>query len=181
MSLSGLLTAVADYVADVLVNECGRPVPDRVFRYHGRAPQDCCTDAGVLDVSWDRLFPSTSFPTAAGGSEPCPGAPVTPLTVRYTVCWPVPELQPTVLNVDFAGYDALAAELADVADCVSRWLLDLSCDPFLEDPYVAAIFDHAPRGRVRLVESSPILPAGGCAGVQWRLNAAPTAAVESVS
>lgn len=171
MSLSGLLTAVGEYVGDTLVNECGRPAPE-VLRYHGTLPNDCCTDDGVLSVSWEREQAFLKFPaSSAGAAEPCPGLPMVRLIVRYVVCWPVPDvLAESGTVLDYPGWDLRAATLADVADCVTRALIRLQCSP-PDGPFADAVVAAAGRDRFRFVESTPILPGGGCAGVRWHADA----------
>lgn len=154
-----LETALAEFVGDVLVNDCGRPVPDRVLRYHGTLPNDCCTDNGVLAVSWNTITPQ--------GTE-CSAFPQAEVRLRYVVCWPVAEVDERGVTVDDATWDQRAAMLADVADCVTRGLLGLSCSD--DDPLAQAVA-AATVGRIRFLAAEPITPQGGCAGVQWRLTA----------
>lgn len=167
MSLSTLLTAVNEYVGDVLVNDCGRPEPDRQLSYHGRLPHDCCTTNGFLVTSWE---------SGRSSGDPCGGPPVYIVTIRYVVCWDVPEVGTTGVQITDAqdstwNNDALM--LADVADCVGRSLLDLTCAPAPPlDVLAAAVQSEAPYRTLRLVGVSPIVPLGGCAGVQWQLEAA---------
>lgn len=128
MSLSGVMTALAEYVGDELVNTCDRPAPDRVLRYFGTAglPQDCCTEKGVLSVSWSRGAASKNFPQESR-EVPCPGKPLYTLEVRYDVCWPVPNVDANGIDIIDDAWDELAAVLSDVADCVARALLRISC------------------------------------------------------
>lgn len=170
MSLSGVLTALIEYVGQVLVDDCGRPTP-RVLRYHGVMPHDCCTDDGFLVGSWERLYPSTSFPNqTATGAVPCPGIPVAVLNLRYVVCWPVPPVSENGVTLIDDAWDAQAAMLADVADCVTRGLMRALCaPPPVTDPLATALMLAVGRDRLRLIEATPIPAQGGCAGVQWRL------------
>jgi len=171
------MTALAEYVGDVLVNDCGQPVPDRVLRYHGTLPDDCCTEPGVLAVSWSEGRAATEFPTSAASmkNDPCASIPIYTITIRYRVCWPVPDVDESGVQLLDAEWDATAAMLADVADCVARGLLLLKCGAPTApvDPLVAAVLDQVARGWLRFVDVSPSVPAGGCAGVLWRLYAAP--------
>lgn len=182
MSLSALLTAVVEYAADVIVNDLGRPEPDRILRYHGNLPHDCCTDAGFLTVQWVSEYPSATFPNpSASSASPCEGTPAVELRVRYVVCWPEPETTASGVVVSDAydtRVDALTAVLADVADGVFRAFLRLSCPGTAAfDPAAADVLAAA--ARVRAVDATPITPSGMCAGVQWRLYAAPSAGVSA--
>jgi hypothetical protein len=173
MSLSGVLTALAEYVGDAIVNDCGRPVPDRVIRYHGTLPNDCCTDNGFLAVNWQTGFASVTFPAAATGTaDPCRGLPVVEVRLRYVVCWDAPEVtqQGVTVNAEQdARWDADAAMLAEVADGVTRALLRLTCEISLDPLFVAVMDEVGPKHWLRFVAADPIVPLGGCAGVQWRL------------
>lgn len=184
MSLPGLLTAYAEYIADVLVNECGRPVPDRLLRYHTRAPDDLCSDAGSLAVWWDAGVPTNNFPQSAAGAAgpPCGVMPMYTLTARYVVCWPAPEdtgdpEQPVEL-LD-TEWDATAAMLAGVADCVTRFLIRLGCTTSRNEPWSTpagrALVAQCARQSFRFTSASPTIPGGTCAGVEWTCYAAPKA------
>jgi hypothetical protein len=168
MSLSGLLTAVNEYVGDVIVNDCGRPTPSRQLSYHGRLPHDCCTADGFLVTSWESGRPGN-------GDSPCGGPPVYTLTLRYVVCWSVPDADEggvDISDAQDATWNNDALMLADVADCVGRSLTDLTCSSAPVDPMIAAILRLAPQRSLHYVGASPIVPLGGCAGVQWQLTAA---------
>lgn len=173
MSLSGLMTALAEYVGDSIVNDCGRPPPDRVLRYHGVLPHDCCTDNGFLAVNWFTEYASTTFPVAATGSgDPCTGLPVAEMRLRYVVCWSEPEVTQqgvTINDEQDATWDVTAGMLAEVADGVSRALLRLTCDVSVDDLALAVVREVGAPSRLRFVACDPITPLGGCAGVQWRL------------
>lgn len=172
MSLSALLTAVVEYVGDSIVNDCGRPIPTKVMRYHGTMPDACCTDDGVLSISWSSGFPSATFPSRS--TDPCNGPPVYTIEVRYVTCWAGidPTATGSVILPD-DQWDADAAILADVADCVARALTRLSCgSPDLGDPFVAAIYEQAARGKVQWSETTIVRPGGLCAGITWKLYAA---------
>ena len=182
MSFSGLLTALAEYVGDVLVNDCGRPIPDRVLRYHGVIPDDCCTDAGTLAVSWVIGTASSTFGTglAAAPADPCVSMPTYTVAIRYRVCWPLPEAEGPLLDPQ---WDETAAMLADTADCVTRALAALACEarsPGDADPLMEAVWAMLSRRQwLRLVDVSASVPLGGCAGVVWRLLVAPRAGAAS--
>lgn len=184
MSLPGLLTAYAEFIGDTLVNDCGRPVPDRVLRYHTRAPDDLCSEAGSLAVWWDTGTPTVDFPVSAAGrtGPSCARMPMVTLHARYVVCWPAPEdtgdgSQP-VLLLD-TEWDATAGMLAGVADCVSRYLMRLGCGASRAEqpatPAGRALMAQVARESFRFVGASPTIPGGTCAGVEWDCYAAPTA------
>ena len=176
MSLSELETAIANYVGDVLVNECGVAEPERILRYHGTLPHDCCTDDGFLVVSWERGYTTTSFPSASsGGKSPCPGRQVYTINVRYVVCWPAPEADSNGVQIIDNTWDGKASILADVADCIARALSRLECNPNRDDPFVEAVIAQTGT-MVRYIETVPITPLGACAGVQWKLYASPRSA-----
>lgn len=170
MSLANVMTRVAEFVGDQLVNTCERPAPDRVLRYHGTLPHDCCSDRGFLVVNFEREYPSTQFPSpAANNATPCQGLPVAVLVVRYVVCWPLPDVDANGVRPIDDAWDAKAAVLADVADCITRAFMTLACKPDLTDPFVEALIEATGHEKVRLIETVPIVPLGGCAGVQWRI------------
>lgn len=172
MSLSVLETAVNEYIGQILVDECARPEPDRVLRYHGEPPNLCCSQDGMLATWWENLYTSASFPNNTTTATPCQGPVTTVIATKYVVCWPK-------LNVSSQGgitlpdaeHDATAAMLADVGECVMRALLALTCDPERSDPFVAAVL--AQTGKLlRFADCVPLAPRGLCAGVKWRLYAA---------
>lgn len=173
MTLSTLETAVIEYVGDVITNVCGRPSPE-VIRYHGgTVPDDCCTDDGTLSIWWGRLFASAQFPSQS--TDLCVGPPVSELYLRYSVCWPKADVTASggIVNRLDPACDAAAAVLADVADCVHRALIRLSCRPDQDDPFVAAIQNELfPENAIRWRETTAARPLGGCAGVTWALYAA---------
>jgi len=172
MSLSGLMTALAEYVGDALVNDVGRPPPDRILRYHGLLPHDCCTDNGFLAVNWQQEFVSMTFPVQATGSaDNCSGRPVAEIRLRYVVCWEAPAAGPggvVVSDEQDTRWDTTAGMLAEVADGVTRALLRVTCD-LPTDELGRAVVEACGRGWLRFVSADPILPDGTCAGVQWRL------------
>lgn len=178
MSLPGLMSALVEYVGDVLVNECDRQVPERVLRYFGRAglPQDCCTERGVLSVTWDRGWGSQEFPADAvqRTGNPCPGYPVYELVIRYDTCWNVPKKASSGVTLLDDEWDEDAAELAATADCVARALLRLPCaeQGALGQAVLAQLADPE---RIKLREVATGGPLGGCARLVWRVYAAPSA------
>lgn len=182
MSLSTLMTALIEYVGDVIVNDCGRPIPDRLLSYQGVIPDDCCSESGLLAASWADGRPVVKFPAQLASSEPdvCAAAPVYTISIRYRVCWPVPELNDDGIEVNpvqDAKYNEVASMLADVADCVARELISLSCvaGGSTPDPFAQAVLDNvSPRKWLRYVDAQAERALGGCTGVTWRVYAAPS-------
>lgn len=175
MSLSTLLTSVAEYVGDQLVNGCCLAVPDRVIRYHGPIPHDCCSDSGFIAVSWERQYASAQFPVETSTqTSPCAGPMAVVVSVRFVKCWQIPDVDENGVRLADDTWDADAATLADISDCISRALIALACNPDRSDPFVDAVMDHTdPPGSmtpsVRFLEAKVIADQGGCAGVEWRL------------
>ena len=134
--------------------------------YHGRLPHDCCTDDGFLVTSWESG-------RTEGGAPPCAGIPSYTITIRYVVCWSVPEAGEAGVDIS-DGQDTTwnndALMLADVADCVSRALVGITC--LAADDFADAIVAQIRPQSLSFTGVSPIVPLGGCAGVQWQLNAA---------
>lgn len=163
MSLSLLLTSLNEYVGDVLVNDCGRPAPTRQLTYHGRLPHDCCTDDGFLVTSWESG-------RSEGGDQPCAGVPTYTVNVRYVVCWTSPAVGAggvAVTDAQDTTWNNDALMLADVADCVTRSLIRLTCD---DDTLARTLVALTRKQGLRYTGVSPIVPLGGCAGVQWQLS-----------
>lgn len=179
------MTALAEYVGQVLVDECERPAPDRVLRYFGGGvPQDCCTEKGVLSVAWDRGFPSETFPTdASGRARGCASRPIFVLSIYYDVCWNAPEANASGIDLLDSEWDGDAAMLADVAECVARWLIRAECgkvtDQNTTDDVVtkyAALVSAIHEGcedSFRFREVVPVGPGGSCARLVWRVYAGP--------
>lgn len=174
MSSSALMTALLEYVGDVMVNECGLdPGPERVLRYHGARgmPQDCCSEDGYLVASWAREWGSANFPNQARGENGCSALPALQYELRYVVCWPVPPVSTSGVQPIDDRWDEKAAELADVADCVSRALIRLACSTVADDPLRDAVLEQVRCNQFTFVEAVPIDPGGSCAGVLWRVYA----------
>lgn len=171
MSLSGLETAVLDYVADAI--EAARGIPlDRTLRYHGRAlPEDCCTENGTLSISTVNEYHSPRWPVFVGlGSGPHgAGPPAVELHLRFVTCWPVPEVEGSEVAIDDDEWDTRAAALAEVADAGSRALLRVSC---ASAGPAADIRAETGCVKFRWLDCTPTGPGGGCAGWQWRCVAA---------
>lgn len=182
MSLSALLTTVAEYVGQVLVDDCDRPAPDRVLRYFGTdgLPSSCCTENGVLSVAWE--------PSSRGRSdEPCPPPPSYLLAIYYDVCWKLPDAS-AVAGIEIVDddWDATAAMLADVADCVARGLNRLKCDNPPVGTKAQAVLAEL-RGGPGAAQSSwsyaGVTPKilGSCARLVWRVYCDPRSAAVSPS
>jgi hypothetical protein len=166
VALSDVLTGVAEYIGDVLVNDCGMPAPGRVLRYHGHAVPDevQCDETGILSVWWEPFLE----PRVATGSTPCLGYPVVTIAARWVRCWQPPEVDQDGVTLVDPTWDADAAELADAAECVARGLMALDCAPDRDDPFVAALLEVG--RRYRFTGASPAGVGGGVAGVVWRLQ-----------
>jgi hypothetical protein len=174
VSLGMLMTGIVEYVGDVIVNDCGRPVPDRMLRYHGTIPSDCCPANGLLAVNWGDGRASESFGSSSGTqqNDPCAARPVYQIQLRYKTCWPVPDADQSGVVLIDPEWDETAAMLADVADCVTRALIALTCGA-VSDAFTRAVRDQTAGRWLRYAATTPILPLGGCAGVLWTLTAAP--------
>lgn len=177
MSFASLLTALTEYVGDVLVNDCGLPVPDRVLRYHGTLPDDCCSEAGTLSASWALGVATVDFPASAASqkADPCTQIPLYTVSMRYKTCWPVPEVNENGVELIDEQWDAKASMLADTADCVARSLIHLGCRQpgMVADPLTVAVQAQLARGWLRYIDVTPSVPLGGCAGLVWRMYASP--------
>lgn len=173
MSLSGLLSSLIGYTAGVIEHDCpGAPTPDRLFRYHGTAgtPHDCCSESGLVSAEWDRTYASSKWPADdSAHSGACSGIPTSMIAIRYVKCWPVSEDGNAMPD---PAVDAAAAQLAEVADCVTRALLDLACDPANGALTKSVLGDNGVGvGLFRFRACEPIPPLGACAGVLWRVVA----------
>ncbi len=169
MAVAGFLTAVAEFVGDRLVNACGQPAPGRVVRYFGHAiPDDYgCDDAGLLSVWW-------SGPLTQSGATPCSGPPHVEVVARWTKCWKLPEPNGTGQTLYYAEWDADAAVLVDVAECVAREFIALFCakrPPTVEDdPFGYAVVSYQMGSNSgKFTSANPVGPLGGIAGVEWRI------------
>lgn len=186
MSLSGLMTALVEYVDDRLLNDVGVET-ERRLSYHGQVlPADCCTEGGTLALLWNEGRSGDTFPasSAAARTDPCAKLHMVTFDLRYLRCTPKVEVTPAGVTVN-EHYDSLwnayALHMADVADGVARALTALQClattphrpaDPTL-DGFELAVLSHVARlGSLRLRDWSIIVPDGGCAGVHWRVDVA---------
>lgn len=189
MSASGLMTAVLEYTADRLVNDAGADAPDRILSYHGTVlPADCCTEAGTLACMWADGRAGDKMPTSSATAQvdPCAKLHQVTLDVRWLRCTPKVEVSPQGVTVN-ASFDTLwndyALTMVDVADTVARQFTELQClatkphrpdDPELDEYELAVLANLARIGSFRLLDWSPIVPSGLCAGVHWRLAVAAT-------
>lgn len=171
MTLAAFETSLIEYVGDRLVNECGRPVPDKILRYHGVFPADCCTANGALWITWDKAYPSTEFPlpNSSRAQAPLPASVLTfPLTLGYRVCWKGIKTAAGVLIPMEPEWDADAAVLADVGECISRALMHLVCGK-IDGEFAQAVLDQVPCNKLRFIDATPVTPSGLCAGIAWHL------------
>lgn len=165
MGLADVLTAYANLVSDVLVNDCGAPLPGRILRYHGPAPDDmeCSTD-GILSVWWDDL----------NDSDPkhCAGVPQVVLGARWVRCWKQAEVDQGTMTLFDETWDADAALFADSAECVARVLMQLAC----VSKVPGSVNDDKMRALLDIIRAPVFLgarrhgPQSNAAGVDWRLR-----------
>lgn len=162
--LADLLTAWAEFLGDRLVNVCGQDAPDRVLRYHGGPPPDDAGCDNVLSVWWD---PPLTL-TGTSREQPCGGPLTATIGARWTRCWKIPEASKSGLIRDDVRWDADAAILADVAECVASEIVGLQCAPKTgnADPFVQAVLDRI--ASLSFAGANPYGPGGGSAGVLWR-------------
>lgn len=176
MSLSAVLTALAEFVGTEWAAATGAPA-DRSLRYIGTdgMPQDCCTENGVLSVTFDRGYPSDTFPSEAASSKhPCPGLPVYVLVARMDVCWPKPGVGPQgveVNDVNDTAYDTKAAALSDAADQVFRALLTVNCGATPSEAGAALLATVRNNAFSAREVSAKIT--GDCVRITWRVYAGP--------
>lgn len=173
MALADLLTNVVEYVGEAIVTDCGRPTPTKVLRYHGTQPglpQDCCTDDGVLSIGWAMEYPTDNWPNPSRGDSSCPGPLTATLAIHYDVCWSIPDADASGIEITDAldaKWDADAAMLADVAECVGRALVRLACGT-ATGTLAAAIFGETGCKRFQFQNVTADGPGGGCARLTWR-------------
>lgn len=156
--LATLEQALLDLSATALT-ACDRPVPARRVRYHGEIAVGCCDGTGFLTVHWN---PVTADKT---GIPPGMGKPVGKRTadvlLRLYRCWPM--LRDDGTFPDDEADDA-AEGLAQDLDCLWSALVVAICDGSL-----AANLNGC--DALDLIDASPRRPAGGCAGIEFRLRA----------
>lgn len=161
MTLAAALTAYAELVGDVLVNDLEQPEP-RVLRYHGHAPpaEVQCGD-GILSVWW---APSLTPKVSSGD---CQGFPVATLHARYVICWKLAEANNDGITLFDASWDRDAALLAEIAEAVTRVLLRLNCPAGEVTDEEKALRALATSGRVTFVQCVPVGALSDTAGVEW--------------
>jgi hypothetical protein len=172
-SLPNLMTALADYVAETIQVDAAQPPVDRVLRYQGGpAPDDCCTDNGILSVWHEKLYPTIIFPiplTFSGQMDG--GLPVAVIGMRYAVCWNPAQVDANGhVIIDDTDWDRDAARLALVDEAVCDALLRLSCATHGDTLWQAVVGEVA-CSAFRFRDSLVSKPTGGCAAVQWHVVA----------
>lgn len=128
------------------------------FLYHGSPPDDCCPGEGgpaKVAVWWS--------PIDATGSKPCGGPIPVTVHIRQLVCWPVPE---NPVHADPGPFTKAAAYLARAADVGTKALAALICD--------RQAARHMGIARIEMIPTTPRVPRGGCAGIDWTLKVWPT-------
>lgn len=174
MSLGVLLSAYADYIEQAIQDDAGQKEPDRVLRYHGGpAPDDCCTEAGVVSVWWKPLQATTDFPVPLTFKGKLDGAlPLVTLHARFATCWTVPEVSPGGVLPEDPACDAEASRLALIAEGVTEALWRLSCSP-VGGPLWQEILGETGCGlfRFKQADTGDMSRAGGCASVTWECSA----------
>lgn len=169
MALADALTAFGEYIGDVLVNECGREVPDRVLRYQGHAvPDDVeCAPNGTLSVWWEPPMRAKT---------PCSGPLLVTLGARWVVCWKMPNYTANTVELFDTEWDATAAVIADTAECVARALMRLPCADTPGSAKAAALLSHVVATNLSVAQVRPVGPLGGVAGAVWMIDLALRAA-----
>lgn len=161
MNLPTVLTAWEEYVAGAIGRAVNDPtIPERKTRYHGKLPDDCCTDKGTLGVWWEHLDPSVSFPIPLLLKGEMSGAfQLADFGARYAMCWYVPKAEELTAKETLKRWDGDAHHLALIAEYVTAELLDLSCGQ-------ASLGDGVICQGVRWKSTRQDI-SGGCAGVEW--------------
>lgn len=146
-------------LAAAALNNCGRPVPDRVTKYHGEIAVGCCDGNGFLTCHWNPAVPDrTGIPQGMGNPM---GERAADVMLRLYRCWP------TVLEdgtYPDAEANAAAEGLAQDADCIWSAITRAICEGLLAE-YLAGC------DGLELVSMTPRRPSGGCAGIEWKLHA----------
>jgi len=151
-----LLTLAVD-----ALTTCDRPVPldVDVYRYHGEPTHWKCCDTGTLYTYWKRAFPDrTGIPT--GVNSP-PGPQRLDVYLRIIRCWPEMHSDGSMP----AGIDAASEGLALDLDCLWSALYSAVCTNALGENLAGC-------DALQLVDATPRRPLGGCAGIEFRLQAA---------
>lgn len=156
MNLAALETALLEFVVDA-IEDCDLPSPDHAIRHHGVLPDRCCTENGILSLSWEE--------SPAPSPTDCTGPLEWAFALRWVTCWPSEDLKPTgLLSVNYTARDAAAARIAAVTECVLAAFAGEICRWGKSDLREFAV-------SLRLGRTSPVTPSGLCAGVLWRIIA----------
>lgn len=173
MSLADMLTTYAEIIAQELAYECVDDIdPDklRVLRYHAHAiPEDIlCTKDGVLCVWWENIRPKST-------TTPCPGFPVVILHAKWYTCWKEADVNASgkTMKVHYAENDADAGRLAEIAECITRRLMNLACTApnavsEEDDPLMFAFLQMADGPAFLDCTSAGAL--GAAASLHWRIQ-----------
>jgi len=148
-------------LAAAALTACGRPVPDATkrIRYHGDIAVQSCCDHGLLTCHWNPVtIDRTGIP--AGVTKP-PGRPSADVCLRLYRCFPTLNDDGTF---DDAKADSAAAGLALDLDCITTALLTAICAGTLAEHLAGC-------AGLELLGATPRKPAGGCAGIEWKVRA----------
>lgn len=167
-----MLTAYANIISQVMVRECVDDIDEtklRVLRYHGHAiPEDVtCTGDGVLCVWWENILPKST-------TTPCPAFPVVVLHAKWYTCWKEATVTGNKMTVHYDDNDADAARLAEIAECVTRRLMDIACLSGVnavdedDDPQAHAFLTLA--DKPAFLDCTPGGASGGAASLHWRVR-----------
>lgn len=155
--LGPLLDALLLVSADAL-DDAGRPKPS-TEKYHGVPPADCCDDPGTLYAYWTSTTPErTGIPQGTGAPM---GKRTAEVFLRLYRCWP---------TIDSAGhFDHAAAEL--VTEGLDQDL-DVVWSVLARGIKLGTFADYLQGcDALNLINAVPRPAAGGCAGVEWHLQA----------
>lgn len=138
--------------------------------YHTRPPADCCPAMGApadVYVWWERVFAvSDKAPPAGAPFHGCGLPPAVDVMIRSMTCWPTP-----APPIDYGSFAAASRYLADVADAGYRSLEALICST--SGPQRSVLWGV--KGWW-LHQATPVRPAGGCAGVEFKVTVQPNGA-----
>lgn len=169
--LSEAMTALAEFVADRIINRCGMPLPQgfRILRYHGGPPpEDLDCGGGYLAVWWEG--PAFAPTDQAGPRAQCPGPLTVVLGVKYVQCWQPADVDEDGITLHDTTWDADAAVLADLAQCITNHLLVFSCDD-MDGLFSDEAYQEVARTllRLRFLGVTPAAPQGAAASITWRV------------
>ena len=172
MSLADMLSAYAEIIADALINDCDADIDEtkfRVMRYHAHAvPEDVlCTKDGVLCVWWENIRPKNL------GNAQCSAFPMVILHAKWYTCWKEATTNGNKMTYYYDQNDEDAARLAEIAECVSRRLMDTACAQVNSvsvesDPLAYAFLTLA--DKPRFLDCTPSGALGGAASLHWRIE-----------